>query len=207
MLIEYFNPKVLIKNDFYKKEEAILTLLAIFGPQKFSFIRDFIQKSTIERKTKDSRSIIGSLYNKSLIYKDKNGELCLYLPDNALLMKKNFGTQCAACFIRYLLNLKDSSGRFIYYGAVNSIELINSFPDLYTFKINDVPYNLQYVPSFQIDEYNHLSMEYDKAYNIGDNDIYRILLSDDQLELSQVKANHVVNIAVFDNDFNITILK
>ena len=38
-------------------------------------------------------------------------------------------------------------------------------------------------------------------------DIYRILLSDDQLELSQVKANHVVNIAVFDNDFNITILK
>ena len=123
------------------------------------------------------------------------------------MMKKNFGTQCAACFIRYLLNLKDSSGRFIYYGAVNSIELINSFPDLYTFKINDVPYNLQYVPSFQIDEYNHLSMEYDKAYNIGDNDIYRILLSDDQLELSQVKANHVVNIAVFDNDFNITILK
>ena len=39
MFIEYFNPKVLIKNDFHKKEEAILTLLAIFGPQKFSFIK------------------------------------------------------------------------------------------------------------------------------------------------------------------------
>lgn len=200
------NTKDLISRDLNTRKDALFKLILFTGRKQKTELLKFYQ--TIHSKQQQYCFLYPlALLNREKKISSTKDVVYPYLPRALFESTQQFSFLECLKALTYMIQLKDDHGKFIYYKSINNICRIDRYPDVILCEINNVLYYIQYCPSVQINEYNKFINARDKKTNTTNENIRRILVSDDELKSDDVKVNGITNIITIDENDKIEVIR
>lgn len=192
------------KNFIQDCENKILEILFNFGPQTVEQIKSFFQLSEKRKELIVEPTLERLTYNFPTKIIEVNKDKYYMAFTKPEIVKGTYNTesfQKSLTFLKYLLQLRDNDGKFIYYKN-NSINYAFKYPENDNFQelamnIMNMKVDILYCSSYDIEEYNEIiqsSMYQDKHILISDEflDIKDVFLSESLLYLVTIDDNNKI---------------
>lgn len=185
---------------------VIKDILLEFGPHKINDIYKYFQRNKEEDAKKIANNIIRTL-SRSRTITIKEDIIKVNCPQEYDDRTNSVSFQKSLILLQYLFQLRNKEGKFIYWKKIEYAMSLNRYPDTLIVSIDHKLIYFQYCESDDIANYNMLVNEIDNRDGFTNENINRILISDEYIEPDEVNVNGIINIVAIDSENNVHIVR